>query len=229
MDAQISELFRLLQNLIRFGTVAQVENGRVRVKTLGNDDEESSAPNLTNWIRWMSLRAGDTATWEQPTIGEQVIVFSPNGETAGGVALGGIYCDLFPAPSNSPSLHTTHYPDGAVIEYDHAVHSLTATLPDGSSATLTAETATVNATTVTSNADTTICTGDLSVKGNFTVDGTSALNGGVNAKAGSDGSAAMVIQGTLNATEEVTANGISLTGHKHGGVEKGGGVTDGPQ
>lgn len=34
-------------------------------------------------------------------------------------------------PETSDTIHTTHYPDGAVLQYDHAAHSLTATLPGG--------------------------------------------------------------------------------------------------
>ena len=34
-------------------------------------------------------------------------------------------------PETSDTIHTTHYPDGAVLQYDHAAHSLTATLHGG--------------------------------------------------------------------------------------------------
>ena len=91
-----------------------------------------------------------------------------------------LYSQEFDAPESSDTVHTTHYPDGAVV-HDHAAHALTATLPGG--------TATITANKVTSNAPSAICTGDLTVMKNLivkqstTVEGTTALNGGVNANA----------------------------------------------
>lgn len=59
------------------------------------------------------------------------ILLSPSGEPAQGIALIGLYSQQRPAPSNSTTLRRRTYPDGAVIDYDHAIHMLTATLPEG--------------------------------------------------------------------------------------------------
>ena len=74
----LAELARLIENLIRLGTVAevQVEPPRVRVKT-GNV--------TTAWRPWFALRAGEDREWDPPTVGEQVILFSPSGNLAQGV------------------------------------------------------------------------------------------------------------------------------------------------
>ena len=168
MNADLSDLLRLLQNLIRLGTIAEVKGAKARVK-LG--------PKLTTeWLNWATPRAGSTRTWSAPTVGEQVIVFSPGGDLTRGVILPALYSLAFDAPETSPTVHTTYYPDGAVVQYDHAAHALTATLPGG--------TATITADKVTSNAPSTICTGDLTVMKNLIVNGATALNGGV--KAGGD-------------------------------------------
>ena len=106
-------------------------------------------------------------------------------------------------------------------------HALTATLPGG--------TATITADKVTSNAPSTICTGDLTVMKNLivmqaaTVNGATALNGGVNAKAGAAGGVAMAVQGTVKASEDVLAGAISLAKHQHSGVRAGGDQSGGPQ
>ncbi|KHA76764.1 oxidoreductase [Janthinobacterium lividum] len=219
MNADLSDLLRLLQNLIRLGTIAEVNGAKARVR-LG--------PTLTTeWLKWATRRAGSTCTWSAPTVGEQVIVFSPGGELTRGVILPALYSQEFDAPESSPTIHTTHYPDGAVVQYDHAAHALTATLPSG--------TATITADKVTSNAPNTICTGDLTVMKNLivmqtaTVNGATALNGGVNAKAGAAGGVAMVVQGTVKASEDVQAGAISLTKHAHGGVKQGEDQSGGPQ
>jgi phage baseplate assembly protein V len=219
MNADLSDLLRLLQNLIRLGTIAEVNGAKARVR-LG--------PTLTTeWLKWATRRAGSTRTWSAPTIGEQVIVFSPGGDLTRGIILPALYSQEFDAPDTSDSIHTTHYPDGAVVQYDHAAHALTATLPGG--------TATVTANKVTSDAPNTICTGDLTVMGNLlveqsaTVEGATTLNGGVNAKAGTAGGVAMAVQGTIKASDDVQAGAISLAKHTHSGVKVGGDQSGGPQ
>ena len=138
-----------------------------------------------------------------------------------------LYSQAFDAPETSDTIHTTHYSDGAVVQYDHAAHALTATLPGG--------TATITADKVTSNAPSTICTGDLTVMKNLivkqstTVEGATTLNGGVNAKAGAAGGVAMAVQGTFKASDDVLAGAISLAKHPHGGVKAGGDQSGGPQ
>jgi len=218
MNADLSDLLRLLQNLIRLGTIAEVKGTKARVR-LG--------PTLTTeWLKWATRRAGNTRTWSAPTVGEQVIVFSPGGDLTRGIILPALYSQAFDAPESNPTIHTTHYPDGAVVQYDHATHALTATLPGG--------TATITADRVTSNAPSTICTGDLTVMKNLivmqsaTVNGTTTLNGGVNAKAGAAGGVAMAVQGTVKASEDVLAGAVSLAKHPHGGVRSGGDQSGGP-
>ena len=69
MNADLSDLLRLLQNLIRLGTIAEVKGAKARVR-LG--------PTLTTeWLKWATRRAGSTHTWSAPTVGEHVIVSSP--------------------------------------------------------------------------------------------------------------------------------------------------------
>ena len=218
MNADLSDLLRLLQNLIRLGTIAEVKGAKARAK-LG--------PTLTTeWLNWATRRAGSTRTWSAPTVGEQVIVFSPGGDLTRGIIVPALYSQAFDAPESNPTIHTTHYPDGAVVQYDHAAHALTALLPGG--------TATITADKVTSNAPSTTCTGDLTVMGNLlveqsaTVNGATALNGGVNAKAGAAGGVAMAVQGTVKASEDVLAGAISVVKHQHSGVRAGGDKSGGP-
>ncbi|WP_312571369.1 phage baseplate assembly protein V [Stutzerimonas balearica] len=127
----ITDLLRRLENLIRLGTIAAVDHqaARCTVSTGG-----LSVPNLP----WLALRAGDSSDWDPPTVGEQCILVAPSGEPALGVALVGLYSQQRPAPSNSATVRRRRYPDGAVIDYDHATHTMSATLPAGGKAQLTA-------------------------------------------------------------------------------------------
>lgn len=119
----IAALSRLLENLIRFGTVAEVQMQppRVRVKT---------GDLLTAWLPWIALRAGLDKDWDPPTEYEQVILFSPSGQLANGVALTGIFSDEHAANGDREGLHRRTYRDGAVIEYDSIAHHLRAVLPE---------------------------------------------------------------------------------------------------
>lgn len=127
----ITDLLRRLENLIRLGTIAAVDHAAARctVSTGG-----LSVPNLP----WLALRAGDSSDWDPPTVGEQCILVAPSGEPAQGIALVGLYSQQRPAPSNSATVRRRKYPDGAVIDYNHATHTLSATLPAGGKAQLTA-------------------------------------------------------------------------------------------
>ncbi len=211
-----TEQNRLLLNLIRKGIVSAVDHDKevCRVET---------GELQTNWIRWLALAAGDTRDWNPPEVGEQVLVLSPGGDLACGVVLRGITSDDKPAPTHTPSAHRRAYPDGAVIEYDHAAHALVATLPAGatvllqapgavtvktSSATVEADQALIKANAITLDAANTTCTGNLNVKGAI------AGEGEIKAK------------GDVKADGDVKAGAISLGGHHH---KENGNMTDGPQ
>lgn len=122
-------LARMLENLIRFGTIAdvQMKPPRVRVKT---------GELLTGWLPWLAMRAGSDQDWDPPTIDEQVILFSPSGQLSNGIALTGIYSTANPANGNREGLHRRTYRDGTVIEYDSVAHHLNAVLADGGTTNL---------------------------------------------------------------------------------------------
>jgi len=111
MNEHISEILRLLRNLIRIGTVSAVDapNGRCRVR---------SGDNETGWLPWLSARAGRSRAWSAPSVGEQVLLLSLGGELNTGFILPGIFSDSHPAPSASADALHWSFPDGAVIEYE---------------------------------------------------------------------------------------------------------------
>ncbi|MNJ52380.1 Phage-related baseplate assembly protein [compost metagenome] len=125
----IAALSRLLENLIRFGTIAEVQHTppRVKVKTGGI---------VTTWLPWLALRAGADQEWDPPTTDEQVLLLAPSGQLGNAIAITGIYSDAIQANGDRPGLHRRTYRDGSVIEYDSVAHHLNATLPDGGSTNL---------------------------------------------------------------------------------------------
>lgn len=120
MNEQISEILRLLRNLIRIGTVSEVnlDDALCRVDT---------GQNTTGWLPWLTARAGKTRAWNAPSVGEQVLILCLGGELDTGFVLPGIFSDASPAPSASADALHWSFPDGAVIEYEPETGALTAT------------------------------------------------------------------------------------------------------
>ncbi|MYL22540.1 phage baseplate assembly protein V [Halomonas alkaliantarctica] len=117
-----AELLRLIHNLIRMGTIAEVDHASARCRV-------QTGELITARLPWIEARSGTTRTWNPPTLGEQVVVFSPGGDPTAAVVLTGLYRTQHPAPSDSADLWHAVMPDGAVIEYDHAASHLRAELP----------------------------------------------------------------------------------------------------
>ena len=166
-DYHITELARRLENLVRIGTVAEVDPDQARVRVKYGETPDGD-PVLTGWLRWMPSRAGEDRTWWSPSMGEQVMILSPSGELAAGVVLPALYQQGHPAPESDPGKHVTLYRDGARIEYDASAHRLKAELPGGGSAELVADGGVS-------------ITGDVTVTGNVTVTGDVAVTGRIDA------------------------------------------------
>lgn len=111
------DLARLIQNLIRIGTVVDVDYAApaVRVRT---------GELTTNWLKWAEIRAGQTTDWDPPTIDEQVVLLSPGGDLSGAIVIRGLGSDLIPPPSNNKNKTVRNYPDGAHVEYDHSASDM---------------------------------------------------------------------------------------------------------
>lgn len=152
-------LTRLLENLIRYGTIAavQMKPPRVRVKT---------GTLTTAWLPWIALRAGADREWNPPTENEQVLLFSPSGQLANGVVLTGLFGDHIPANGDREGLHRFTYRDGTVIEYDSIDHHLNATLTKGGTTHLVSPSG-IN------------LVGDITHKGNYTQTGNQKITGKV--------------------------------------------------
>ncbi len=196
MNEQITEIQRLLRNLIRTGTIAAVnlDSGQCRVDT-GN--------NTTGWLHWLTARAGNTRSWNAPSVGEQVLIFCLGGELDTGFVLPGIFSDANPAPSASADALHWSFPDGAVVEYEPASGALKAT---------GIQTATIEAAVkILLSTPEVECSGHLKAKTfEFTEGG--KITGGVEQRSG-----------------DFSSNGVVLSDHTHGGVQRGGSRTDGPQ
>ncbi|TNH89155.1 baseplate assembly protein [Aeromonas hydrophila] len=121
MQPTPTELQRLIDNLIRIGTVTAVRSGECRVKT---------GDLITNWRPYAAARAGKNRTRNRLSIGEQVLMLSVSGDLRNAYIVGPINCIAFPEPledDDNPDLDRTEYSDGAIIEYNPQTGELNAT------------------------------------------------------------------------------------------------------
>jgi len=114
-----AELMRLLSNVLRVGTVSQIQSDPPRVRVETGDL-------LTDWLRWSTQRAGAFNVWMPPAVGEQVLLACPGGTTEAAVILCSINSAAFPAPSGSLNEICITAPDGARFSYDADAGALAA-------------------------------------------------------------------------------------------------------
>jgi phage baseplate assembly protein V len=149
--ARTADPEQLTGEVIQLGTVASVDHGAATCTVEIGDLTTGDLP-------WLAQRAGRVKVWSPPSIGEQCVVFCPEGDLAGGIVLLGIWSDANPAPSTLPDVVLIEMPDGAVIGYDHRTHSLNVVLPEGGTATLVAP-------------------GGATIKGDVTIEGNLSIAG----------------------------------------------------
>ncbi|WP_163372873.1 phage baseplate assembly protein V [Endozoicomonas acroporae] len=161
MSFRLSDLERRVAGLINVGRVADLDEQAARVRVEFGEI-------LTDWLPWLTTRAGFDRSWWAPEVGEQVLILAPSGELAQAVVLPAIYRDSHPAPVHSADLALLVFSDGTTIQYDRGKHALTAHLPAGGTTTLTSPgKVTINA------------AGGVVINGNVTVNGNISASGDV--------------------------------------------------
>ncbi len=94
MREYIADINRRLENMLRLGIVKEVRQGYCRVKT-GNL--------VLDWRPYWTQRAGTAKTSWRPSVGEQVLVFSPGGDFHGALIGPAFYSD----ENDQPDEHET--------------------------------------------------------------------------------------------------------------------------
>lgn len=244
MSHVLAEIDRRLANMIRLGTIAELDEANALVTVAVGDMK-------TDWLPWRASRAGGNVAWHAPEVGEQVILLSPSGDLGQAVVLGSLYQSAHPANANTKDVQRMTYADGTVVEYDRAAHQLkvdasaasgtvlvnvggghvivqcaTAAVTASDSVTVECATAAVTAsqsvdvqagTTATVKAPEITLDSPLSTcTGALVVEGLLSFNAGMSGKPGSGGGAAANIQGGMAITGgDVKADGIGLKTHTH--------------
>lgn len=200
MNYDFAEIERRLSNMIRVGTVIAADYGRAVVRVVCDDV-------TTEWLPWMTRRAGGDTDWWAPDIGEQVIVIAPSGLMEAAFVIAALYSDGRPEPASSPDIHKITYSNGDIVQHDrssgawHIKCAGTVDVEAGGAVTVIAP-------SVTLDTPQTTCTGRLDVEGLLTYKAGLAGSGGSGATAAIQGS--VVVTGG-----DVSADGIQLKGHTH--------------
>lgn len=179
---------------LQFGIVSAVDeaahNLRVRLPALENME--------TDWLPMLTAAAGGNRFYSLPDEGEQVVcLLDARGEN--GVVLGATYNAADKPPAASKDVWMRRFKNGTVIKHDRKSGNIDIQTQG----------------TVTINAPNTIITGNTTVMGLLTYQGGMSGSGGAGAAAVIDG--AIQATGVISSDSDVTANGISLTGHTHTG------------
>ena len=176
---------------IRTGTVTEVDREKWLCRVKVGELE-------TNWINWLTLRAGGVRTWWCPSPDEQVVVLSMGGNLETAFVLPAIYSNQFPPPSDSVDGCVTEYPDGGWFEYEPATGRW--------------HVRGIKSMVIEAVDNITLKTGEFVVDADTTrINSEVVINGGV-----TQGGGAM------------SSNGIVVDDHEHTGVLKGGANTGGP-
>ena len=210
MNRQLSlhELARQLRNMIRTGIITEVDlkAGRCRVQTGGM---------VTDWLQWLTHRAGRSRSWWAPSVDEQVLLLAVGGELETAFVMPGIYANDYPAPSASADAWHVTFPDGAVFEYEPQISALkvsgikTADITASESITASVPQVLVKASTrITLDTPEVVCTNKL-ITATLEVQKGGTMSGNVTHSGGS-----------------LTSNGKVLHSHQHPGDS--GGTTGAP-
>lgn len=117
---EIVDLLRLLENVVRTGTVTEIDEGKWRVRVQSGELE-------TTWMRWNAQRAGAFKVWVPPSIGEQVWFLCLGGNTDVAFIGGSLYSAENPAPGTSRNEMVVTAPDGAMFRYNAEAGALQVT------------------------------------------------------------------------------------------------------
>jgi phage baseplate assembly protein V len=175
---------RKIGDLLRVGVIESVDAAGKAVVSFGDQ--------LTPPIEWL-MAVGDTTIWLRPTVGQQVLVASPEGDAEQASIVGGLPSDAHPALPSAASV-VIKFKDGGLITYDPDASRLNFDLPGE------VQIIAPNGVNITGD---TMIDGTLQVTGDTTLDAKLEVAGDIHTPK------------TITGDTDVVASGKSGKGHKH--------------
>ncbi len=112
-----AELNRLIQNLLRLGTIAQVDHAARKVRVQSGDL-------LTEWLPMPADIGRNYKRWRPLRTGTQVLIACIGGDPAQAVIVQILYTDALNSPSTDPDVDLIQFDDGSYIEHNHSANTL---------------------------------------------------------------------------------------------------------
>jgi phage baseplate assembly protein V len=109
-DFVLSEVARRLNNIARFGVVAEIDHKKARIRV-------KIGKITTTWIPWLTT-AGTLKIWNPPVVGEQVCVVAQGGDLAVSVAIPSIFQNKFKQPCDNKDIIKLEFNEDISIEFD---------------------------------------------------------------------------------------------------------------
>lgn len=220
MNFTTAELERRISNLLRVGVIEQADYAKALVRVqLGGLTSE--------WLPWVTRRAGGDIDWWAPEVGEQVMVLSPSGLQEDAFVLPALYSNSRPEPEQSPDLHTVRYANGDIVRHNRSTGAWfiqcagEIIVQAGGNVTLIAAgPVLVQAPSVTLDTPETTCTGNLTVAKNLAIQGGSGgtstrITGDIEMRGNLDVEGSLSVTGNINAGGSVIDAGGNTNHHSH--------------
>ena len=192
---QLEEDLARATDLIRIGEVTSIDPARMTCRVTFDDDGITSHD-----LPVLAFNTFSNQDFRLPDIGEDVLcLFLSTGQEEGFV-LGSFYAGEVMPEGASKDVRSITFSDGTRLAYDRASHELSGTVQG----TVKLE-----------------CTGtaEISSDVSITLDAPQILlKGAISMQSRAGSATTATLSGTLNASEDVTADGISLHGHTHDGA-----------
>lgn len=205
----LGELDRRLANILRHGTITEVDYANALAKVDLGDM-------ITDWVPWHTPRAGQDQVWNTPDVGEQVTIFS-QGDPSQGVIIGSLFQTAHPANGNAGKDRRITFKDGTVVEFDR----------DGSVLKITVNSA-GNVDVIVGGTELKLQNGQATITSPAIVlNGPTTINGSLQVNGGADG---VTMSGPFALTgASMTHNGKNVgSTHTHIGVTAGPSTTGVP-
>lgn len=121
MSLPISDLFRRFENIIRIGTIADIDINSKRARV-------NSGKLKTNWLPWPANIGNNFLHWKPLRIGTQVVLACLSGDPAQAVIITTLYSQQIDAPNHEPHCDVIQFNDGTCINYNSITHHLQLTV-----------------------------------------------------------------------------------------------------
>lgn len=210
MSRTLSELSRLIDELICFGIIAEVDHAgqRLRLDLHGRRSGWLPYPNEIgrNFCRWRPLR-----------VGTQVLAACPSGNPANAVIIAIIPTDALPPPSTAEGLDRVAFNDGSLVEYDSDAKRMhvvsVGDIVAEASGDITAS-AGGNA-AITAGASATISAPTIGLTATQGGDGAATMDGSFRLKGKLEVIGDIAVTGNIAASGSILAGGANSNHHSH--------------